>query len=357
MPAAMASDRAATATSSPAPAAPEAISFEVERFELTDDERVEVTGRWFGIRGRRFVRPSLIMAGADGTTRSLALLEHKPWAADDGEEWTAAFPVEGGLDDLGETALAVAPDIAVPLPTLKPGRERSGNGGARAKRSDGPARRKPRRKEATPRSQPRREPAIADGELALVRDERDALRRAVEFERGEALRLRGELDQARAAKIENESVLARRDAALVRLDEVTAERDDALATAARARGELEQTLREVARLQAESGRLREEREQAFAGLDAALERARADAEATMERRLSDLREEVERERAGAGRMAEALRDRDATTARAGHVVRVQERSRDARALWLRRVQVLVPLLCFLLVLLVLVRSS
>jgi len=43
----------------------EPASFEVERFGLGDEACLEVRGRWFGVRGRRFMRPALT-AVADG---------------------------------------------------------------------------------------------------------------------------------------------------------------------------------------------------------------------------------------------------------------------------------------------------
>ena len=58
-------------------------------------DRLEVTGRWYGLRGHRFVRPVLVVQAGDEQRRMLAVLEHKPWAADDGDEWIAAFPWEG----------------------------------------------------------------------------------------------------------------------------------------------------------------------------------------------------------------------------------------------------------------------
>ena len=71
------------------------VTFEVERFEWVGD-RLEVTGRWYGLRGHRFVRPVLVVqAAGDEQRRLLALLDHKPWAAEDGDEWIAAFPWEG----------------------------------------------------------------------------------------------------------------------------------------------------------------------------------------------------------------------------------------------------------------------
>jgi hypothetical protein len=74
-----------------------------------------VAGRWFGVRGRRFVRPTLTLLNKGAAVRSLADLEHKPWAAVDGEVWIAAFSVDEGLDDAREIELSVAPDIVVEL--------------------------------------------------------------------------------------------------------------------------------------------------------------------------------------------------------------------------------------------------
>lgn len=51
---------------------PEPVSFELDRFELIDEDRLEVSGRWYGVRGRRFVRPSLTVAGAEGRSRAFA---------------------------------------------------------------------------------------------------------------------------------------------------------------------------------------------------------------------------------------------------------------------------------------------
>jgi hypothetical protein len=70
------------------------IYFELDRFELSGDEQsAELTGRWFGVRGRRFVRPTLILAAGDDRHRLLADMAHKPWAAEEGADWVAAFPI------------------------------------------------------------------------------------------------------------------------------------------------------------------------------------------------------------------------------------------------------------------------
>ena len=104
--------RAAQLTSSDA----STISFELDRFELADGGRLELSGRWFGVRGRRFIRPTLTLRIAGAPYRSLADLDHKPWAAEHGEQWDAVFPLGVELVDVDEAELNVAPDITVPLP-------------------------------------------------------------------------------------------------------------------------------------------------------------------------------------------------------------------------------------------------
>jgi hypothetical protein len=97
------------------------IVFELERFER-DGDRLTLSGRWFGVRGRRFVRPTLTPLGGNDRSRVLADLEHKPWPAEDGGSWEAAFPLPRG----GQTVkfeLSVSPDIAIQLPS--PGSKRA----------------------------------------------------------------------------------------------------------------------------------------------------------------------------------------------------------------------------------------
>src|SRR3954449_4283771 len=102
------------------PEAASTVGFEVERFEWTSADRLEVTGRWFGLRGHRFMRPALIVESGDERRRLLALLEHKPWAADDGEPWTAAFAWEGPKVEVSIAEMSVAPSVAVELPSPTP---------------------------------------------------------------------------------------------------------------------------------------------------------------------------------------------------------------------------------------------
>lgn len=91
------------------------IAFELERFEPTGERQVEVAGRWFGVRGRRFVRPTLTLNGG-AMPRVLADLDHKPWAAEEGEPWIATFRMAVPHDEVEQAELSVAPDIAIELP-------------------------------------------------------------------------------------------------------------------------------------------------------------------------------------------------------------------------------------------------
>src|SRR4051794_3925062 len=88
--------------------------FALTRVEAVGDDRLEVEGTWSGVRGVRFVRPALVVGGGERTL--LATLDHKPWPAEDGRPWTAAFPWSGdGPADVAGWELAVAPSIVVPL--------------------------------------------------------------------------------------------------------------------------------------------------------------------------------------------------------------------------------------------------
>nr|MDP9277085.1 hypothetical protein [Actinomycetota bacterium] len=98
------------------------LTFEVDRFDWTAPDRIEVIGRWYGLRGHRFMRPVLDVSAGDDQRRLLALLEHKPWAAVEGEDWVAAFPWKGEPLDFDDAELALAPSIAVELePPRGPG--------------------------------------------------------------------------------------------------------------------------------------------------------------------------------------------------------------------------------------------
>ncbi|HEX5955053.1 MAG TPA: hypothetical protein VFY37_03880, partial [Solirubrobacterales bacterium] len=102
-------------TSTPSPVAP-GVAFEVERFEWTSPERLELVGRWSGLRGHRFLRPTLDFEVDGERRRMLADLEHKPWAPEDGQDWIATFTWKGDPARLDEAELTVSPELAVQLP-------------------------------------------------------------------------------------------------------------------------------------------------------------------------------------------------------------------------------------------------
>jgi hypothetical protein len=184
------------------PAAATGAWLEVERLELADQGRLVVTGRWFGVRGRRFVRPTVTLLADGERHRLLADLGDKPWAANDGELWRAAFPWELDAAEIAEVELAVATDIVIPL--NPPGSTQQGTGRPGASPSPAP-------------------------ELVALRRQLEAVREELAAERREVERLGRELEQAQQARVETAAALARRDLALQKPEEMAAERDRAIA--------------------------------------------------------------------------------------------------------------------------------
>ena len=102
-------------TSTPNPVTP-GVAFEVARFEWTSRDRLELVGHWSGLRGHRFLRPTLDVLVNGERRRMLADLEHKPWAPEDGHDWVAAFTWRGEPANFDDAELTVSPDVAVQLP-------------------------------------------------------------------------------------------------------------------------------------------------------------------------------------------------------------------------------------------------
>src|SRR3954452_2579603 len=92
------------------------LGFALEHFRWAGEERLEVTGRWFGVRGRRFVRPTITLRAGGRRRRLIALLDHKPWPATENEPWTAAFAWRGAHEAITAARLEVAPDVILELP-------------------------------------------------------------------------------------------------------------------------------------------------------------------------------------------------------------------------------------------------
>lgn len=191
-----------------APPQPATPGFEVERFGWTAAGGLEVTGRWYGVRGRRFVRPTLAVAGSQGRRRLLASLEHKPWAPAEGEPWIAAFPWEGADPGHVTVELAVAPGVVVALPPLGD----------------------------VPRAGTARRPPTASIPSGEPGDAAAALLRRLATLRREHAAMTAERDAARSAQA---TAGRERDEALAVRERVERERDEAVAQRAAAVKELQ----------------------------------------------------------------------------------------------------------------------
>jgi hypothetical protein len=275
-------------STAPAPALP-SVTFEVERFEWASDDRLEVVGRWFGLRGQRFLRPTLDVEVRGERRRMLAVLEHKPWAAEEGEEWVAAFAWAGEPARLDDAELTVSPDLAVQLPLPDADEAATEVTVATAERL--PARR--------PRT------AVLEGELAAAlaevrrRDEELAQLRETHSETTRELRDRARAVQEQAKQLETdleqtrermaateeeaarehqaaeeersrqlESMRAERDAA-------TADRNRAEAEAEAARADRDDAQKKLAAAESERDALVEARDRAREERNAWMSRARA----------------------------------------------------------------------------------
>ena len=287
---------------SPRPATTSAPTFEVDRFGWTAAGRLEVAGRWYGVRGRRFVRPTLDVDGPQGRSRVLASLEHKPWAPDEGQPWVAAFPWESADAGPATLELAVAPGVVVALPPP----------GARPRPVDGP------RTDAQPTDpvglEERGEAAAAllrrlatlRREHAALAAQRDADRSALaaaELERDEALAARDAARGDRATlERERHEALAALDAAAATAPPSASPDDTALK---RLESERDALARELDAMKRERAAARRERNELLSSNDATLA-ARTDAERERDAALEKL-QEVLRERDGAAPRHEPAR--------------------------------------------------
>jgi hypothetical protein len=272
--------------STPSPVAP-GVAFEVERFEWTSRDRLELVGRWSGLRGHRFLRPTLDVQVEGERHRMLALLEHKPWAPEDGRDWVAAFTWRGEPANFDEAELTVSPDLAVQLPAPGGAVEHGEVHAATPAADRLPARR--------PRS------AVLETELAAALAEVDRAgeelerTRAMHSEAAKELRerlreehakirtLETELEQSRAATALAEEAAAEdadrlrdeRDAAGAERDAAMVARDAALAEADEARSARDEALEKLSGVEGERDALAEARDRARLERNAWMSRARA----------------------------------------------------------------------------------
>lgn len=187
------------------------VAFELSRFEVVGDS-CQVEGQWFGVRGRRFMRPALTVVVDGRPIRLLADLADKPWAAEDGGPWKATFPCTIERAEAHEAELTVAPDVTITLSA--PGRL----AGPARKGSD-PGNRGPRKS---------RTPAIGLGDA-------DPLRELADLQDAQR-RLRQQLDRVVADK---EKTTQRLNELSSELRQMTQERDESDAARDRTEVELE----------------------------------------------------------------------------------------------------------------------
>jgi hypothetical protein len=263
--------------------APPSVTFEVERFGWASDGRLEVVGRWFGLRGHRFLRPTLDVEVAGERRRMLAVLEHKPWAAEDGEEWVAAFAWRGEQARLDDAELTVSPDLAVQLPLPVGSADDSAAGPTAVAAGE----RRPARRPRT---------AVLEGELATALAEVARLTdeltktRDAHSEAARELRERARLAQEQTTRLEVKLERATGRLATAeahtegRLEELRRERDEATAAreaagadAAAARAERDAALKQLTGLERERDALAEARDRAREERNAWMSRARATA--------------------------------------------------------------------------------
>ena len=139
------------------------IAFELERFTWTEPDRLEVTGRWTGLEGRRLGRPVLMLSIGDDQRRLTAL----PGGHLRGSgEWRALFTFDGDPATITGAELEVGRRLVVELPapprkrkprptTRRSGGTRPARGGRgdarRARRGDHRPARRGRDRDGRPR--------------------------------------------------------------------------------------------------------------------------------------------------------------------------------------------------------------
>ena len=104
------------------------LSFELERFEWVGDDRLEVSGRWQGLTGRRLARPVLTVE-ADGRRRRLTALPGGQMPAKGSDEpWRATFAWSHGVTDIESAELEVGRNVIVELPAPRRRKRRRDDG-------------------------------------------------------------------------------------------------------------------------------------------------------------------------------------------------------------------------------------
>ena len=307
-------------------------AFEVEQVEV-DDGRLFVSGWWSGVRGMRFVRPTLVV----GDRQVLATLEHKPWAPGGEDPWCAAFPWESDKVDLDDVTLVVAPSITVPL-------------GSRSAQSQKAKRAEPR-PQPTAEERPAPAPPATDPELTRLRARVTDLETTLSLERRATQDAIGERDAAVQARLAAER---ERDHALAQRDEATAERDAAVRTRERMESNRDEALRLRESVETQRATAEAERDEARAQRDEVLLAHR-----TLERQLPAWRAGDEPVPEAGPDEPAGVRAIPATRTIAAHLHRAQ-RAGEPRVsqgdLWAIRIFGTIAAICFILLLVMILRA-
>jgi predicted nucleic acid-binding Zn-ribbon protein len=255
------------------------LTFQLERFEWVAGGRLELAGRWEGLRGRRLAQPALSFE-ADGERHRLRAQPGGQLRA--GEAWTATFAWTGDAVTIERAELEIGRSLVVDLPA--------------------PRRRRARQREEAPRA------ALATGSGDAVDARLTAAEERLEAERAESDR--------RIERAREEAAAARNQLARLR-EEYESTREDLLA-------QLAETHRQIAQLREDLATAADETEAAL----------------TAERStVASLREELAGEQAGVASLREELvrtqgllehRDGQLGATRAG-LDREREELRAARA--------------------------
>jgi len=316
-------------------------TFEVDRLDV-DEGILTIEGTWSGVRGMRFVRPTLVV----DDRQVLATLEHKPWAPRDDAPWTAAFPWTGDATALAAASLEVAPSVIVPLGPFAGSGNKTGRTGAPAPPEAAPPEAAPPEQQTSARGEHR------DSELRALRREMLALQsraddaaraqRTAESDRDRALAMRDEaVRDLEAALRTRDRMDGRRDEALAAVTATERERDEAIGAAQRQRDDAiaaAQRQRDKALAASERDRdkaitaARRERDEAVAAAEHARAAALAERDATMTER-DELRAQRDELRAQRDEILLAHRtlEQQLRSVRAGHEPMAEPASDPERA--------------------------
>jgi hypothetical protein len=281
------------------------VTFELAVFGWAGPDRLDIGGRWRGVRAGELAPPELVVRH-DGRTLRLPALEREGPQPPPSEQWSANFEWKAGPVALDAPRLEFPDGKVVELPALRPSRLRFGRrrfahvardavpgediedaapAAVRPARPDGRSAKEP--PPGDPVDTPSAEALRLHAELASVRDELEATAEELERVREDAVRARHDADRASERRTA--------DAERLHGDQETtwALARKAIAAEHAAREQAEEALRRAAAdletARAEKDRLVEEltesrhRAERAAELDRQLAEARDDARAAHER--------------------------------------------------------------------------